>query len=271
MRTLLACRPLQLACCLLTLVLLGQAASQDDKQASTLLAANEPAATKPAAAKRTDKKLTADKPANDWPLFRGNRLAQGVASSSLPKAPKLLWEYKVKEGAFEATPAVVAGVVYIGDLDGSLFALKLENGHKIWEYKIDSGFIASPAYHQERIFVGDYDGRFFCVDAKTGKKAWVFETQAEIASSANFYKDMVLVGSQDATLYCLKISDGSLVWKHSIADQIRCSPTIVANRCFLAGCDGKLQNGTACTRSHVCANCGDSGHKFSACSEPEGG
>jgi len=37
------------------------------------------------------------------------------------------------------------------------------------------------------------------------------------------------------------------------------------------GCTGKLNDGTACTRSHVCANCGDSGHKFSACSEPEGG
>ena len=37
------------------------------------------------------------------------------------------------------------------------------------------------------------------------------------------------------------------------------------------GCDGKLQNGTACTRSHVCANCGAAGHTFFACTEAEGG
>ncbi|MFP6649236.1 MAG: PQQ-binding-like beta-propeller repeat protein, partial [Pirellulaceae bacterium] len=62
----------------------------------------------------------------------------------------------------------------------------------------------------------------------------------EIDSSANFYKDKVLIGSQDATLYCLNAADGELAWKYEIADQIRCSPTIVGNRCFLAGCDGRL-------------------------------
>ena len=30
------------------------------------------------------------------------------------------------------------------------------------------------------------------------------------------------------------------MWKHTIDDQIRCSPTIVEDRVFLAGCDGKL-------------------------------
>jgi outer membrane protein assembly factor BamB len=54
----------------------------------------------------------------------------------------------------------------------------------------------------------------------------------------------VLVGSQDASLSCLTLADGKAVWKHSIADQIRCSPTVArgpqGDRVFLAGCDGKL-------------------------------
>ncbi|HND56634.1 MAG TPA: PQQ-like beta-propeller repeat protein, partial [Pirellulaceae bacterium] len=32
----------------------------------------------------------------------------------------------------------------------------------------------------------------------------------------------------------------TLKWKFAIADQIRCSPTIVENRAFVAGCDSKL-------------------------------
>ena len=46
--------------------------------------------------------------------------------------------------------------------------------------------------------------------------------------------------SQDATLYCLMAETGDLAWKHMIDDQIRCAPTIVDNRAFLAGCDGRL-------------------------------
>ena len=60
------------------------------------------------------------------------------------------------------------------------------------------------------------------------------------AASANFYGGSLLFGSQDATLYCVKADDGSLVWKHAIQDQIRCCPTVVSGRCFVAGCDGAL-------------------------------
>ena len=50
----------------------------------------------------------------------------------------------------------------------------------------------------------------------------------------------MLFGCQDATLYCLNAASGELAWKHEIQDQIRCSPTLVEGRAFLAGCDGQL-------------------------------
>jgi outer membrane protein assembly factor BamB len=50
----------------------------------------------------------------------------------------------------------------------------------------------------------------------------------------------VLVGSQNATLYCLDEATGKKIWEHKIGDQIRSFPSIVENRAFLAGCDGKL-------------------------------
>ncbi|HIO00518.1 MAG TPA: hypothetical protein EYN14_00960, partial [Alphaproteobacteria bacterium] len=38
-----------------------------------------------------------------WTYFRGNALSQGVANTTLPKKPVLLWKYEVPEGAFEVT------------------------------------------------------------------------------------------------------------------------------------------------------------------------
>jgi len=180
----------------------------------------------------------------DWPLYRGNELAQGIADAKLPDNLKLEWEFEVKDGAFEATPVVVDGVAYIGDLDASVYALKIADGSKLWEYEGDkkniSGFLGSPAYRDGKIFVGDIDGALHCIDAKTGKQVWKYEAGLEINSSVNFYQDKVLIGSQDSNLYCLNIADGKLAWKYQIDDQIRCMPTVVANRGFLAGCDAKL-------------------------------
>jgi outer membrane protein assembly factor BamB len=177
---------------------------------------------------------------SDWPLFRGDASATGVAGGKLPEKPELLWKYEVPKGAFEGTPAIVDGVVYLGDLDGRLLAIDLKTGDKKWEKQLETGFNASPAVKDGLIYLGDLDGKFHCFDTKDGSEKWSHETQAEINSSANFYKEFVLVGSQDATLYCLDAKSGKEKWKFQIADQIRCSPTVVENRCFLAGCDGKL-------------------------------
>ena len=187
-----------------------------------------------------DKSEPTEKKVDNWEYFRGNSLSQGVAQSLLPEKPELLWEFEVKEGAFEVTPAIVDGVIYVGDLDGALFALNLKDGKQIWKSTIESGFVSSVAYRDGQIYLGDYDGVFYCFRAKDGKKLWEYETGAEVNSSANFYKEHVLVGSQDATLYCLAAKDGSLIWKHELADQIRCSPTVVGDRTFVAGCDAKL-------------------------------
>jgi outer membrane protein assembly factor BamB len=195
-----------------------------------------------AAAKTGDAaKSPAETISHDWPLFRGNPQSTGVASGDLPERLEVLWRYRVEKGAFEGTPAIVDDTVYLGDLDGRVFAINLADGKLRWQREFeDSGFVASPSVHDGRVFIGDYYGMFYCLDAATGKDLWTFETEAEINSSANFYKGGVLVGSQDASLYCLEASDGQLRWKLTVEDQIRCTPTIAGNRTFLAGCDGQL-------------------------------
>ena len=176
----------------------------------------------------------------DWPLFRGTPQCTGFTSGTMPDRLDLLWEFKVENGAFESTPTIVDGVVYIGDLDDRVYALDLSSGKSLWEFKTDIGFYAAPAVQSGRIFVGNMDGYFYCLNAKDGKLIWQFEAGATIDGGANFYKDNVIFGSQDAHLYCLDQATGELVWKHEIDDQIRCSPTVIDNRAFVAGCDGVL-------------------------------
>ena len=184
-------------------------------------------------------------PPGNWPMFRGNPQSTGVAKGALADELEVLWEHRVKNGAFEGTAAIVAEdddkIVYIGDLDGTLFSLDLISGEERWEFKSESeiGFAASPSYQEGLIYIGDIDGMFYCLNDK-GEKVWSRQTDAEITSSANFYKDNVLFGSQDAKLYCLNAKTGEEVWILEADDQIQCTPTIVEGRAFLAGCDANF-------------------------------
>lgn len=174
----------------------------------------------------------------DWPLFRGDALSTGVAIGTLPNKPELVWKKEIKNGAFEATPAIVGDTVYIGDLDGRFYALNLFTGEERWKTEREAYFRASPAIRDGKIYVGDIDGVFYCFDQKTGKEEWTYGTDAEINGGPNFWKDSVLIGSQDSNLYCFDTKKkGELVWKFKIQDQIRCAPTIVGDRSFVAGCD----------------------------------
>lgn len=179
----------------------------------------------------------------NWPFFRGDPKSTGVARTQLPEKPDVLWEYSVANGAFEGTPAIVQSgdkkIVYIGDLDGSLFAIDLDTGKKIWEFKVEIGFVTGPAVKDEHIYIGDIDGVFYCLD-KNGELVWKHQADAEINSSANFYGSDVLFGSQDTKLYSLDSKSGAVTWEHETADQVRCGVTIVDNRAFVAGCDGGL-------------------------------
>jgi len=178
----------------------------------------------------------------DWPYFRGDARSTGVARTELPAKLDVLWEHKVKQGAFEGTPAITGGkdkTVYIGDLDGSLFALNLDTGKVLWEYKVEIGFVTAPAVKDDHIYIGDIDGIFYCLDLN-GELVWKHQTNAEINSSANFYGPNVLFGSQDTKLYALDKKTGKVAWEHETADQVRCSATVVDNRAFVAGCDGGL-------------------------------
>jgi outer membrane protein assembly factor BamB len=125
-------------------------------------------------------------------------------------------------------------------MDGAVYAWQLADGKELWKHKIDSGFIAAPAIRNNLLYIGDIDGKFYALDIKTGHPKWTFEGEAEIDNGANFWKDNVLFGSQDSNLYCLNADAGDLVWKFTIGDQIRCMPTVVGDRSFVAGCDSTL-------------------------------
>src|SRR5580704_12001986 len=91
----------------------------------------------------------------DWLLQRGNPLQTGFVKSALPDKLEVLWQFATKD-AIEGTPAVHDGIVYIGSLDGNLYALDLASGQQKW--KSDVGPIkAPPSYRDGFIYIGDAD------------------------------------------------------------------------------------------------------------------
>jgi outer membrane protein assembly factor BamB len=175
-----------------------------------------------------------------WPVFRGDAQATGEAKSYLPDNLELLWRFTPPKGRFESTAAIAAGTVYVGGMDGNLYAVELSSGQKKWTLPTTSTFKASPGVREARVFIGDTDGRFYCVDASSGKELWHFDTDGEIDSSPNFCGTNVIFGSRDYNVYCLDAQTGTQVWKFETGYEVRCFCSIADTQCYVGGCDQKL-------------------------------
>lgn len=182
---------------------------------------------------------------NGWPTFRGNPLANGVATSSLvaPTELEIIWSHRVQRAEFSCTACLTTiderATVVIGDLDGLVLALDLEDGRPLWSFEIKFGYACSVAYHEGHFFVGNLDGKFICLDSK-GNLQWEYQAGSQVDGSATFYDDLVLFTSQDSYLYALNRHTGELAWSVAGGDQLRCAPTIHQSQVFLAGCDAIL-------------------------------
>ena len=186
----------------------------------------------------------------NWTSFRGNPQLTGVADSELPDNPQLLWTFQAGD-IIESTAAVVEGTVYVGALDGILYAINAQTGEKRWTYQANTHIKASPTVHDGVVYFGDGDGVFHAVDINTHEMKWQFQTDGEIISSANIVGDRVLFGSYDGFLYCLNRENGELLWKFETEGYIHGTPGVwtqlasesgdAVNFVILTGCDSYLR------------------------------
>jgi outer membrane protein assembly factor BamB len=186
----------------------------------------------------------------NWTSFRGNPQLTGVADSELPENPQLLWTFQAGD-MIESTATVVDGTVYVGVLDGTLYALDAQTGKERWTYQANGHIKASPSVNNNVIYFGDGEGVFHAVDISNQQMKWQFRTEGEIISSANFAGDRVLFGSYDGFLYCLNRENGELIWKFETEGYVHGTPGVwtqsakesddVRNFTIVTGCDSYLR------------------------------
>lgn len=105
-----------------------------------------------------------------------------------------------------SSPAIGSdGTIYVGCMDGKLYALDPANGSKHWSFVSGAYFvIGSPLVDGTgRIYVGDSDGVIHAL-SPSGGELWRFATQSNIASAPVIAGDRTLyVTSYDSTLYAV--------------------------------------------------------------------
>jgi outer membrane protein assembly factor BamB len=165
--------------------------------------------------------------------------------------------------SFYAVPVV--GVIngerllIVGGAEGSIHALKVRTGEKVWSYPLSvTALNSSPVLQGSLVYmghglenadtqVGNIQGRVVCLDAskvEDGKPALVWKRDGIKARYASPIIDgeRLYVPDEFARLHCLDAKNGKTLWRYSYGRNARGSPVLA---------DGKIYVGEVNSRFYI--------------------
>lgn len=188
-----------------------------------------------------------------WRSFRRDPRNTGCARRERgptdDPAPK--WTLSTDGGVW-GSPAVADGTVYIGSMDGTLYAIDAKTGESVWTYSTGGPVQSTPAVVDGRVYVGSLDKHVYCLDAQTGEKRWAYETAGLVHSSPTVDGGTLYIGSGAAAVgevyaflessdveqegggvYALDAGTGELQWRRLPKSRISSTPAVVDRAVYI--------------------------------------
>jgi outer membrane protein assembly factor BamB len=123
----------------------------------------------------------------------------------------------------KSSPVVSGGIVYVGSLDGNMYALDADSGKVVWEAATVGPIENSPAVSDGAVFFtshGPDTGVLYKLDAASGSVIWtrpipyvpVFIGGTELLGSTSVADGMVFTSSNVITYYAVSEATGEVLW-----------------------------------------------------------
>jgi outer membrane protein assembly factor BamB len=89
-----------------------------------------------------------------------------------------------------------------------LHAMDVETGEEIWRFETGDRVFSSPAVSAGIVYVGVHSGRFLALDAATGILGWELRFGGGVMSSPVIDDGSVYFGCDDGSVYAVRLDDG---------------------------------------------------------------
>jgi len=142
-----------------------------------------------------------------------------------------------------SSPVIANGVLFVGNIDGNVYAINTADGKLKWKFQTEGGkesggVTSSPWVEDGVVYVGCKDSNIYALDAATGKKLWAHKTGGWVHSSPRVKDGVVYCGSEDKNLYALDAKTGALKGKFPAAGPVTAYPAFFKNYVITAGGQG---------------------------------
>ncbi len=161
-----------------------------------------------------------------------------------------------------SSPVADSQLVYVGFVDGSLYAFKLKETQELftkgmlpqysestvdWRYRTSKA-ITIPAVPGENVVAfASRNGSLYSVTKEFRKLVFQFETDAALSAPVVRYKNSLLLASEDFNFYSLDIRNGRPGWQFTAGVVIRRAPILIDDEVYLFPDQGNMYKLSAAT------------------------
>lgn len=162
---------------------------------------------------------------------------------------KTLWRTDAGNGAgpyvsgFE--PAVADNRVFVANRDGSVVALDLDSGKRIWRTRTKDALISGPATAAGVVLAGSRNGQVVALSSATGKQLWSADLSSEVIAAPGVSSKFAVVRTLDGRLVAFNIKTGKRRWTvettvPNLTMRGNSSPQIVGDTVYAGMDNGKV-------------------------------
>lgn len=175
----------------------------------------------------------------DWSMFRLDPAHTGVVSDASLGQLAEAWSRDLG-GSVDSSPAVVGGVVFVGNSLGQMHALSAADGTVLWQFETAGAVVSSPAVADGLVVFGSVDRFLYALRADTGELVWRYRTYGPIISSPTCADGVVYFTSMGGRAYAVALPDGALIWQSPQGEAIQCSPAVGGGVVYFGDDAGKI-------------------------------
>jgi outer membrane protein assembly factor BamB len=150
------------------------------------------------------------------------------------------------------TPNVIGDIVITPTQPGTVYAIRVDTGEKVWSYTPDPALgldvRSSPATSatvdgntlKGTVVLPSRNRRILALDASNGQVKWEALLRKRSDSSPVICGDRVWIGASDGKVYGLDLATGKEVWSYQLSGQILASPAISNEKLVIATEKGSI-------------------------------
>jgi eukaryotic-like serine/threonine-protein kinase len=154
---------------------------------------------------------------NDWTTLGRTGERNPIDSYTLTPPLVKAWTVDLSAGFGRGSPVIMDSTVFVGNLRGELYALRVRDGSSFGRISLGSAIDGSPVIQGNIAIVatGYSKESLICYDLTAGKVLWS-RAYGDVEATPLLVGKKLFVGTTMGQFYCVDITGGDSVWRFSL-------------------------------------------------------